>query len=236
MLVQKMKLLMFMLALAAGAVLQSGCGDDTIRLTTSPLVPGVLVLNPQKSQTIHWSNVTPTFSQPSPCETDPTNSNPECKINQDSGLYLYHCGNNQCTDPEVVVGPDSTKGMHTLAVAATSATADPVSLYCNNNQVALDPIQLNITASANQQVVVTWASTGNNSQKISYPQVTFKSANPSSPLPACITTGPGGPYPYVSCQFNAPAQSTVYGYWAQSSNNECSGNINQNGKLNLTIQ
>jgi len=236
MLRRETKLWMLTMSLCAGAVVQCGCGgaDGTIRLVPSPIQPGKLMLNPQKGQTIQWDTVRPTFS-PNPCDSDPSVDG-KCKVKEASGAYMYSCPgpNNPCTDPEVVVGPDVNPFKGTIVAAGARVTPDPVSMYCDNNQVTLNPLNLPVAAAAGETVNASWVATGNASQKIADPQVTFTAANPAGPpLPACTSKQSGG-ITYVTCPFTAPMASTVYSYTAASQSGACK-TPNTGGTITLTV-
>ena len=239
MLRRKSKLWMLTMSLGVGAVVQCGCDDPltTIKMIPSPLQPGILILNPQQGQTIRWTGVTPIFSKPIPCDPPDPSTNGVCKVKETSGIYLYHCANTaQCTDPEVVVGSDP--GIRSLLTTTPAPVApNPISLYCDSNQVTLDPADVPIAAPSGTPIQVSWPATGNSSQKIGHPQVTFTGTTPPGPpppLPAC-SLGQNGTTTYVTCNFNAPAANTQYQYTANSSAQECN-QTSAKGTLTVTVQ
>ena len=199
--------------------LQSGC-HNTITLTASPDEPGKVVVFAQRDDIIQWKGVTPSFLGPAPC----TVSNGKCSVAVDDGSYLYGC--NGCTDPEVVVGPNSELsgqgGQGPKPTVAPGAIPEYVSLWCNNNQVSLTPNPLPVTATAGTSIQVIWVLTGTGNQKITTATVTPSGA---SPVPCQI----GNP-PY-SCTFNAPNPGTAYTYSAVSVAGACVGAAAANGTI-----
>ncbi|MGA2600812.1 MAG: hypothetical protein ABSH09_27915 [Bryobacteraceae bacterium] len=223
-----MKLWILTISLGLGAVIQSGCGGNTIRVVISPDRPEKLILNPQLNDVIEWqAGVNPSFRGPTPCNGGQPQNN-KCTVNQTSGKYLYQCDNNACTDPEVVVGSDmgglGTKQTRSVPIR-TANSAQDVSLWCNNNQVALDPNPVAFTAKAGDTLETVWVNTGSN--PIKNWQVKFN--NPSPCKESQI--GPD----HNSCSFDAPASSASYTYAANSTTGECGGTT-ASGTINVTIQ
>jgi hypothetical protein len=224
MLLRTSKLCMLTTGLVLGAVIQCGC-ENTIPVTGSPDQPGKVVLNPKQGDIIEWTGVVPSFLGPLPCSGGISNG--QCKITVPDGSYLYQCTG--CIDPEVVVGPQS--GYHFRAVlAATRLSAtDPVSMWCNSNQVNLAPNPATFTAHAGDSLEVVWIYTGTGNQKIPDPVVTPSQSNP---VP-CSESSIGLP-PDNHCTFTAPTASTTYNYTGASKGGSCA--TSAAGTIAVTIQ
>ena len=211
--------------LVLGAVVLCGC-HNTIQLIGSPDQPGKVVVYPQQGDIIKWNGVTPNFLGPAPCTPD---ANGKCTVNVPDGSYLYDCGG--CTDPEIVVGPQSGGPLRgRMAAAAALTTPDVVSLWCNNSQVTLTPAASPFTAHAGDTLELLWVNTGTGSQKISDPVVT-----PGQPTPVPCTEKQIGAPPNNHCTFIAPAAATTYNYTAKSAGGACGG-TSAAGTIAVTIQ
>jgi hypothetical protein len=226
MLRRKTKLWMLTMSLGIGAVVQSGCGN-TIRVIPSPDQPDKLILNPQQNDVIEWqADVNPSFLGPAPCAGGQPQGG-KCKVNETAGKYLYSCS--KCKDPEVVVGSDIPSGIkHTISIAAGAAMAsDAVSVWCNNNQVAVAPAEVDFTPKSGDTVQTLWVNTGNGSSFIKDWQVNFTGTSPC--LEAQIGAGHDN-----TCTFNASASAT-YTYTAKSSSGECN-QTTAAGTIKVTVQ
>ena len=223
----KTKLWILTMSLSAGTVIQSGCGGATIRVIPSPDQPDKLILNPQPNDVIEWqATVNPTFLGPTPCEGgQPVGS--KCKVNQTAGKYLYTCG--KCKDPEIVVGSDIPVGVQkTITIGAGAAMASQaVSLWCNNNQVALAPAEVDYTPKSGDTVQTLWVNTGNGSSYIADWQVNFSGTSP------CIESQIGAGHDNT-CTFNASANAT-YTYTAKSASGACN-QTTAAGTIKVTVQ
>jgi hypothetical protein len=224
------------MSLGLGAAIQSGCGN-TIKVIASPDQPGKLILNPQQNDTIEWqASVNPKFLGPAPCEGGKP-QNGKCKVNQTSGKYLYKC--DVCKDPEVVVGPDiPVVVLHSAAALADAAVApELVSLWCDNNQVALDPAEVDFTAKSGDTVQTLWVNTGSGSSFIKDWQVNFTGTSPCTETQigdghdnTCTIKVPALPPP------PAPTPTVLkYTYTASSASSSCK-TPNLNGIIQVTVQ
>jgi hypothetical protein len=226
MLRRETKLLILTLSLGIGAVLQSAC-TNTIRVIPSPDQPDKLILNPQQNDVIQWqAGVNPSFLGPTPCASGQPQDN-QCKVNQTGGKYLYSCP--KCKDPEVVVGSDIPLSVtHTLAISAGAATASqPVSVWCNNNQVALAPPEVDYTPKSGDTVQTLWVNTGNGNSFIADWVVNFNGTSP------CIESQIGAGHDNT-CTFNASTTAT-YTYVAKSAGGGCN-QTNAVGTIKVTLQ
>ena len=213
-------------SLSVGTMLQSSC-HNTIRVIPSPDQPDKLIVNPQQNDVIEWKDgVNPSFLGPTPCEGGQPQGN-KCKVNQTAGKYLYHC--EKCIDPEVVVGSDtqgSTK--HTFSVPAGTAIASQlVSLWCNNNQVSLDPAEDDFTPKSGNTIQTLWVNTGNGASFIPDWLVTFTESSP------CQEKQIGAGHDNT-CTFDAAASGT-YSYIAKSASGKCNG-TSATGMIKVTVQ
>jgi hypothetical protein len=146
----------------------TGCGGNTINVVYFPVQQKV-VLHPNQGDVIQWKDqmgnplTTVDFPLGSPCKSADELSRGKCTIAVPNTASFYQvpytCA--KCTDPEIVVGSNSSGPLQGTGTSAAAAPTALVQMACVSNQVKIFPTEVTIPkATVAAGATVGWAPGG----------------------------------------------------------------------------